>query len=316
MIRIRTPSRLHFGLIDPAGFTSRRFGGAGMMVERPGVFVASEPAAAWQIEGYHQERTQVVLRRLFARSRQVPPPLRVYVEWAPPQHVGLGVGTQLGLAVAWSLAKHYGWPQGEVEELALRAGRGARSAIGIRGFHQGGFLVDHGKQKGEEVAPLEARVSFPDVWRVVLVIPRNEQGPHGAGESGVFERLQPRPELPSELHHIIHDGILPALAARDFVTFSKELAVFNRLAGEPFRDYQQGPYLSPEVKERIDWIQRELATPGAGQSSWGPTVFAMAPDPEKAAWLVDHLRSNVPFEDQELVITEGNNQGALVFCEA
>src|SRR5262245_19094518 len=64
MIRVVTPSRLHFGLLslaaegaawpDRAGravLPARRFGGAGLMVQRPGVALRVEDAADWAAEG-------------------------------------------------------------------------------------------------------------------------------------------------------------------------------------------------------------------------------------------------------------------------
>src|SRR5580765_7782762 len=64
-------------------------------------------------------------------------------------------------------------------ELARRAGRGRRSAIGLHGFHEGGLLVEAGKRAPEEISPLVARVDFPDEWRFVLVRPRRATGVSG-----------------------------------------------------------------------------------------------------------------------------------------
>ena len=64
MPTVWTPSRLHFGLLSLAGegeawpdrrgervLPARRFGGVGLMVERPGVHVAASAAAAWSADG-------------------------------------------------------------------------------------------------------------------------------------------------------------------------------------------------------------------------------------------------------------------------
>src|SRR5207248_291616 len=75
-----------------------------------------------------------------------------------------------------------------VVELAEIVGRGRRSALGIHGFAQGGFLVEAGKRSADGVAPLVARMAFPDAWRVLLVIPRDLQGDYGG-------RARRRPEL-------------------------------------------------------------------------------------------------------------------------
>src|SRR5947199_256063 len=84
--------------------------------------------SAWCAEGPLAERALVFARR-FAQSVQQDhfdrtfPPRRLLVEQAPPEHAGLGLGTQLGLTVARALAVSWGLPL-EVPELARRVGRG------------------------------------------------------------------------------------------------------------------------------------------------------------------------------------------------
>ena len=67
MIRVRTGGRLHFGLIrvppaepwperDEGVVPARYFGGAGLMIESPGVELTVEPAAEWLTSGPGAER--------------------------------------------------------------------------------------------------------------------------------------------------------------------------------------------------------------------------------------------------------------------
>ncbi|HZT83636.1 MAG TPA: hypothetical protein VFA26_25625, partial [Gemmataceae bacterium] len=195
MTRVVTGSRLHFGLftLAPPGrwpdlpgapaHPARRFGGVGLMVEAPGVRLAVEPAAAWSAEGPLAERALAFARR-FAGS--LPPgsvpPHHVHVERAAPEHAGLGTGTQLGLATARALAVSSGLPGMAAEELADRVGRGARSALGVHGFAQGGFLVEAGQGPAGGISPLVARAVFPEEWRVVVALPAGEPGLHGGAE--------------------------------------------------------------------------------------------------------------------------------------
>src|SRR5262245_29463902 len=123
MIRVETGSRLHFGLFNVGSneawanvdgeqvITARRFGGVGLMVDAPGISLAVEPAPAWSASGPLAKRALEFARR-FASSlvAQELPPHRLTVECAAPEHVGLGTGTQLGLAVAESLAVAAGHP--------------------------------------------------------------------------------------------------------------------------------------------------------------------------------------------------------------
>ena len=145
MVRIWTPSRLHFGLLGlpwrrsvagssrGARIPARRFGGVGMMVERPDLRIATTDAATWTAEGPLADRALAFARR-FSESIRLEqpdaklPPQTVVVEEAPSEHVGLGVGTQLGLAVARALALAWGYDfdavelaRGSVVECALRS---------------------------------------------------------------------------------------------------------------------------------------------------------------------------------------------------
>lgn len=315
MIRVRTASRLHFGLLsfsaDPSG-GERRFGGAGLMVDRPGVSLCVRPAAAWSAEGPLAARALAFAQQV---ATTLPPALRrpyhVQVEQAAPEHSGLGTGTQLGLAVARAVTTACGLPELSVEELARRVGRGRRSALGIHGFTRGGFLVDGGKRRAEEVAPSVARADFPEPWRVVLVLPPWAQGLHGEGEVLAFERLRAEPELTDRLCRLVLLGMLPALIERDLEAFGEAVYEFNRRVGEVFAPVQGGCYAHARVADLVASLRRE-GVRGVGQSSWGPGVFALAGDDEQAAALVRTVRARAALQAHEVIVCRGSNQGAQV----
>ena len=72
------------------------------------------------------------------RPEFIRPPQHLTVEEAPPEHVGLGVGTQLGLAVARVLAEAWGLVL-DAPDLARRRRSGAALGIGVHGFAQAAF---------------------------------------------------------------------------------------------------------------------------------------------------------------------------------
>src|SRR4051794_17718295 len=162
-MQVETGSRLHFGLIsldegrrwaDRAGrltLPARRFGGAGLMIDAPGVAVRVEPGRDWCAEGPLAGRALEIAR--LVASRLPGEPRRVVVERAAPEHSGLGTGTQLALAVARALSLSWGRDE-SVAELARLTGRGRRSGAGVHGFSRGGFLVDGGKGDRTTLAPL------------------------------------------------------------------------------------------------------------------------------------------------------------------
>jgi beta-RFAP synthase len=243
------------------------------------------------------------------------PPQQIIVEEAPPEHVGLGVGTQLGLAVGRALALAWGYNL-DAPDLARRVGRGLRSAVGVYGFAHGGFLVESGKRYGQEesLAPLAIRASFPSEWRVVLVTPREAPGLHGAAELEAFAHLAARPDARARtdaLCRLVLLGMLPALAKADLQAFGESLYDFNARAGEAFAGVQGGVYSGPRVAECVAFL-REAGVRGVGQSSWGPTVFAVVGDEDRAADLLARLSRRFGSGLAAAWATAASNIGSLI----
>lgn len=329
MIRITTASRLHFGLftlpsegapphwpnaLGQEVLPARRFGGVGLMVRDPGLRLRVEAAAEWSAEGPLAERA-LGFARQFAHTLEVPGrPQRLTVEACPPEHVGLGTGTQLGLAVARALAAAYGLGGVDATELARRVGRGKRSAVGIHGFEWGGFLVEAGKRASEPVAPLAARADFPAAWRVVLVLPPWGQGLHGTAEGRALASLNGHGwslAKTDALCRLVLLGMLPALAERDTRAFGEALHDFNRRVGEAFRPVQGGAYTHPRTVEVVEFV-RGRGVPGVGQTSWGPGVFAVVGDEGQADDLAHAVRQQFGLDAGQIVVTPAANRGATV----
>jgi beta-RFAP synthase len=129
------------------------------------------------------------------------------------------------------------------------------------------------------LAPLLVRAEFPPEWRVVLLTPADRPGWHGERERTAFAALAAA-AADDALCRLILLGMLPALAGRDLPAFADALAEYNARAGEPFRAAQCGPYV-PAAQTVIDWLRKDGVT-GVGQSSWGPTVFAVVADLDRA----------------------------------
>jgi len=321
MTRVTAPSRLHFGLLGlPAagfdrwrwpdgapGLPVRHFGGVGLMVDRPGLAVRVEPASEWAATGPIADRALDFARRVVgslpvAERR----PFRIVVESAPAEHTGLGVGTQLGLATAKAIAVETGHPDLTAAELALRVGRGERSAVGIHGFDGGGLIVEGGKLPGEALSPLIARVAFPPEWAILLFTPAGSGSWHGGLEQQAFARLAaggPSPAETEALCRLILTGLLPALASADLDGFGEAVYEMNARAGDAFAAAQGGRYAGPAVAELVARF-RSLGIKGAAQSSWGPTVFAVVRRPDAAA--VAGLIKDTP------VVVAGASTGAVV----
>jgi beta-RFAP synthase len=225
--------------------------------------------------------------------------------------VGLGTGTQLALAIAQGVLASQGIEVSDPVRLAMLAGRAPRSGIGIHGFALGGFLVDQGKDAAAGVAPLLQRCHFPDAWRVVLLRQGGTPGFSGEREREAFARLAAGEAEAGEYRRrrLVDHVLVPALRHVDFDGFAEALYEYNRLAGEAFASVQGGPYASPAVAEVVAQL-RGHGVRGVGQSSWGPTVFALARDEDEARALAQWVTKIVP-QGQSIAVTRGSNHGAI-----
>ena len=205
-LRIRTPSRLHFGLLGWGPESPRQFGGVGLMIDAPGLEFTAEPSPSWHAEGPLAARTLDVARRVadrLARRGLAASPARFEMLHAPPEHAGLGVGTQLSLAVTRVLTAMAGVETISIADLADLSERGLRSGIGLHGFVHGGLIVDGGRRQSGGIPPLLVRQDFPPDWGILVVIPGPFQGLHGPAEirgirpASSHAQVIDRPALPS-----------------------------------------------------------------------------------------------------------------------
>jgi predicted sugar kinase len=103
------------------------------------------------------------------------------------------------------------------------------------------------------------------------------------------------------------ETIVTALQDRDFDLFGEALNEYNRAAGEAFAEDQGGVYSSPEVEMLVGWI-RNRGIPGVGQSSWGPTVFAICRDLGEAERIASELKIEFP-NLEHVSVTNAANSG-------
>jgi beta-RFAP synthase len=331
VVRVRTGSRLHFGLLAMHPELPRRFGGVGLMVERPGVELtlsyverAVAPAAkesagkagpadvAGPLAGRALDFAGRVAAAMAEEGGSRFAPFRIRIERAAPEHAGLGTGTQLGLAVAAAVAAHAGRRDLTAVELGERAGRGLRSAVGLHGFAWGGLLVEAGKREGEEISPLVSRVEFPADWRVVLIIPRALRGLHGRAEEQAFRDLPPVPvETTRRLCETVLLRLLPAALERRLDEFGEALYELQQAVGTYFKPAQGGVYADPRLEQMVNFL-RGAGIRGVGQSSWGPTLYAVTSGDADARAAAEAVRKTFALGEDEVLITAGRNQGAEI----
>jgi beta-RFAP synthase len=309
-IRVTAPARLHFGFIDLHGGLGRRFGSLGLAIDRPGVRLRASRSDSTEVVGAEAERVSRIVNALRQRYG-VEAGARVEIEESIPAHAGLGSGTQITLAVAVALCALSGRAV-PVPELARGLQRGARSGIGSGVFELGGFVVDGGRGDADAAPPVISRLPFPEDWRVVLVFDRQLTGLHGEREAAAFRDLPRFPEREAErLARLVLMKLLPALAEERLADFGAALTDLQRTIGDHFAPAQGG---GRYASRRVERALQRLAGWGAaahGQSSWGPTGFAIFGEHAAAEAAVQRLYGAHDGIDAESIqIACGCNRGA------
>lgn len=330
VVRLRAPGRLHLGFLDPAGTLGRRFGSIGLVIDGVATELqlgaastdqleAGSPAA--QVELERASRYLQLLREHTGRHE----PLRLQLDQVLPPHAGFGSGTQLALAIGRAFAHWHGLALSSMT-LAHWLARGLRSGIGIAGFDQGGLLVDGGPGADGMPAPLLSRIAFPPAWRVVVVQDQGHRGLSGTQEKQAIATLQPLPQaLSADICHQVLMRVLPGAASAEFAPFAAGINHVQQLLGTHFAPAQGGSaFTSAAVGRVVRWVadaardqrgtDRQLEHGAAiGQSSWGPTGFAILPSQASAEAAVAALQAARLLEPGLTVsVVAGLNHGATL----
>lgn len=314
-VYVKTPARLHLGLIDLNGDLGRMFGGLGVAIDQPNVVIEAEQTRKTIIIGKEARRVKTLTEKFF----EVYPTqmnVSINVKQTIPAHTGLGSGTQTALAVATALAKVCNI-KASTRELALTMGRVQRTGVGTAVFERGGFVVDGGKtlnktNSSEKFPPLIFHHSFPEEWYFVIAIPNTGKGLCSEKERAAFRQLPPMSATEvGKICRLTMMKLLPALAEQDIESFGEALTSIQIITGEYFAQAQGGIYANPIVAEYIRLMQK-LGAYGVGQSSWGPTLYGIVKKEEAKQILMkvqDHLKRNV---GGQAFVAKANNKGAHV----
>ena len=310
-VRVEAPARLHFGFLDLHGGLGRRFGSIGLAIDAPALGLSARRAAEPAAEGPEAARVLGYIRAA-ADHLGVAPGMAVRVAAAIPPHAGFGSGTQLALAVAAALARLDGRPFA-AEDFSNALDRGNRSGVGLRAFTEGGLIVDGGRDAGGAPPPVIARIPYPGAWRVVLILDEGLVGVHGAREVEAFRDLPRFPEAQAaEICRIVLMQVMPAAVTAEPEAFGAGITAIQRLVGDHFAPHQGGRYASPAVAEALAAVAG-LGIAGYGQSSWGPTGFALVPSEARARALVTELDGRFGGGGRlRFLVARGRNTGATV----
>ncbi len=249
------------------------------------------------------------------------------VAQAPRPHCGLGSGTQVACTVAtllmaaeqvhsaqgaWAslnlsvpaiLKNGYGNNNNEASfnvsrtKLAQLSRRGKRSSVGLSGFIEGGFVFDQGTSHSETTSvqtERTKRIPFPEAWPILIIQNDHSLGDSGLVEAEMFDRCSKTSNPNREsMIKLVEQELLPSMASGDWKHFDVALGWYGQLAGEIFAIAQGGIYRTPQIAQAIE-AARSIGIDSATQSSWGPTVCAVAQDYSHANWCAEQLRVALP----------------------
>jgi beta-ribofuranosylaminobenzene 5'-phosphate synthase len=308
-------ARLHMGFFDLNGSTGRMFGSLGVAINAPCTQLEITKSAKMTIEGvdshYLSKKIEKIVNSLKI-THDISQDFSVKIIQSIPQHTGLGSGTQMALALGAGLNRLFNLGL-TVPQIAALTQRGSRSGIGIGTFEFGGLVVDGGRGNADSPPPIIARHDFPESWPILLIIDSAEQGAHGEHELMAFDALPKAGlEAAQTLAHSLLMQALPALVERDYAAFSRAIYKLQQATGEYFAPAQGGIFKSKSVAEVLNYLYQNNVL-CAGQSSWGPTGFAVFQDDLSANATLSVLQqkfstlNNISFQ-----LVRGNNSGATI----
>ena len=281
MATVTTAARLHFGFQNLSLAHERLYGGVGLALKQPQLVVEADPADALHCE---DDAAEPYARRVLDVLDVPGAELRVRERF--PRHVGLGSGTQLALATLIAVARAYDLTA-DARTVAPQLGRGGRSGVGVATFEAGGFVVDGGHPTEQftheppaegdwDVPPVVASHHVPADWRFLLVVPDTDPGQSGSDEDRSMRTAIERadPGIGDQISALLTRRLLPAIATRSRREFGGAAARLGRLNGAWYADEQGGVY-RPPAGSIVDHLADAPTVTGAGQSSWGPTVWGL-----------------------------------------
>jgi beta-ribofuranosylaminobenzene 5'-phosphate synthase len=308
-VYVKTPARLHFGLIDLNGDLGRLFGGLGVGIDQPNVVLEAQPSEKLAVTGEKTELVKTLVKR-FLETYDVKAKARINIKQTIPEHSGLGSGTQLALAVATALSKLFS-VEASTQALAETMGRGQRTSVGTKIFEQGGFVVDGGKSKNCFPATI-FREQFPQDWRFVVAVPNVKKGLAKNEETAAFKAsASMTAEEAGRMCRLTMMKLLPSLVELNIKGFGEALTEIQTVIGDYFAKVQGGTYSSTAAAEGIELLQK-IGAYGVGQSSWGPAVYGLTLK-EQAKQIKAKVQA---FLDEgvggKVFVAKANNRGAYI----
>ncbi len=332
-VTVKSSARLHMGFFDLHGGLGRKFGSIGLSLAAPAIeltaMINKQPSenekvqvtGALSVPATAIEKASVIVEQLI-KKLHLTGGVSLNVNQYIPEHAGLGSGTQSALVIGSAVSKLYNLNL-NAAQIAELTGRGGRSGIGVAAFNHGGLLIDGGRAssvgiaasgKGvSKVPPLLARYDFPEQWRILLILDTSQPGIHGEDELEAFNQLPIFSEnLAAHLCRHVLMQAMPALVEHDLTAFGNSIQELQAHVGDYFAPAQGGRYASRQVGAVLEHLER-IGVACFGQSSWGPTGFAVFETESSAMSMLSTLQQQyAEFNNISYQIVRGKNSGALI----
>ncbi len=305
-VNVITSARLHMGFFDLSGSKAPSYGSLGMSIDAPCAHIELKKNDITLIDTKSSENVAKIVENI-VNSFNITQNFSLKIHESIPAHTGLGSGTQLALAIGAGLNQLFNLNLSHTD-IAKLAKRGKRSGIGIAAFEQGGVLVDTGKTN-DALPQIALRHDFPDDWRVLLVNDTAKTGVHGEAELQAFQLLKP---AQNSLRDMMFNHMMPALQRGDLLAFGAYMADLQAYNGDYFAPVQGGQYASHDVADVLSDLQNQGVV-CAGQSSWGPSGFAVVGSVQQAQSLQKQVQLAFNHKPNICVqICKGKNTGASI----
>lgn len=305
-VAVKTSARLHMGFYDLRA--PKAFGSLGMALHAPETALVLTSRDVDSDNAPVEDAEACLLYQQICNLMKIDKPPQLSISMSIPRHAGLGSGTQLTLALGAGLNAFFDLGY-DIVGIARLLGRGKRSGIGLATFLHGGFIVDTGSVTREAVPSVEQQLAFPEDWRVILIRDSDHTGVHGTIEKQAFETLTPAND---DLRNMVLSHMMPALERLDLLAFGAYMHDLQTYNGNYFAPIQGGQYASFDVQQVMQWLGSN-GVACMGQSSWGPTGFAIVESERVAQNIMAQARQafagkqNIGF-----TICRGRNHGATI----
>jgi len=325
-VRVRSPARLSFTLIDLNGETGRKNGMASLAVSSPELqILVTEAKNLGVITDKNSSEHADVIRKFVQRFRRAlkGPPAKFVIESGLPSHSGFGSKTTTLLCIGkgYAALNERSIP---TEEIAFHAGRAGTSGGSVNLTDRGGFIVDGGHQVAADFSedpkrhlvpsrfagagrkpPLLISSPFPP-WPILMIMPAGEHI-HGQPEADFFRTTLPIPLVEArKTAHLVFMNLAPSVIEGNYIAFCD---AFNRITFDTYFKQRQIEVQNAAVHKVIGEARRN-GIDAIGMSSMGPGCFSFTRNPTQAVgWLKELQRDGVV---ANFWLTRSANHAALI----